>query len=63
MSVIVMDMKMPVGCWCCEFGKRWDNSSTLCERKPMESPVEDGCKRPSYCPLKEIEDDKEVKLY
>ena len=56
MSVILTDMQMPVGCWCCEFGRRWDNSSTLCDRKPFKSPVEDINGRPDYCPLKETED-------
>jgi len=56
MSVIIQDMEMPIGCWCCEFGQRLDNVSTYCKRKPMEPPVEDGCKRPLYCPLKETEE-------
>lgn len=56
MSVIVTDMVMPSGCWCCEFGRRWNNASTICDRKPCEPPVEDGDERPSYCPLKETKE-------
>lgn len=55
MSIIITDMEMPVGCWCCEFGRRWDNSSSLCDRKPSEPPIEDTNERPYYCPLKEVE--------
>ena len=56
MSVIVTDMVMPSGCWCCEFGRRWNNASTMCDRKPYEPPVEDRDERPSYCPLKETKE-------
>ena len=56
MSVIVTDMEMPVGCWCCEFSRQWDNSSTICDRKPFEPPVEYTSERPVYCPLKETKD-------
>ena len=53
MSVIISDMKMPMACYACEFGKRWDNGSTMCERKPTETPVLDGTGRPNFCPLEE----------
>lgn len=55
MSVILTDMEMPSGCWCCEFGATWDNESSLCKRKPTESPVEKYKERPLWCPLKEQE--------
>ena len=62
MAVIITNMEMPNACYCCEFGKRWDNSSTFCERRPIEPPIEDGCGRPSYCPLKETKEMEESKL-
>ena len=53
MAVILSDMDMPSCCVWCEFSKRWDNASCLCERKPMEMPVQDGDK-PEWCPLSEV---------
>jgi len=55
MSVIVTDMEMPSGCWCCEFGAVWNDESSLCKRKPMESPIGNYEGRPLWCPLKEQE--------
>lgn len=67
MSVILTDMEMPSGCWYCEFSEIWDNGSSLCKRKPMESPVGNYEKRPAWCPLKEQEarilDWDEIKNY
>lgn len=62
MSVIITDMEMPSGCWCCEFGATWDDESSLCKRKPMESPVGNYEKRPLWCPLKEQETVKPIRL-
>ena len=55
MSVILTDMEMPSGCWCCEFGAVWNDESSLCKRKPMESPIGNYEGRPLWCPLKEQE--------
>ena len=53
MAVVLTDMNMPGSCNCCEFGIRIDNASCMCNRKPMEAPIEDGDPRPDWCPLKE----------
>jgi hypothetical protein len=55
MAVILTDMNMPGCCVDCEFGRRFDNSSCLCERLPTRSPVPDFTKRPDWCPLVEVE--------
>lgn len=54
MAIIIQDMNMPAQCAQCPFHFRTDNAHTACSRKPMEKPVEDGDKRPKYCPLKEL---------
>ena len=54
MSVIILNVNVPVSCSFCEFGKRLDNGHTVCERRPYESPVEDGSPRPSFCQIKEL---------
>ena len=51
MAVIVKDMKMPSACYECEFSERIDNGHTICTRKPIELPVEDGTDLPEFCPL------------
>lgn len=51
MAVIVKDMKMPNTCYECEFSERIDNGHTICKRKPMGPPVEDGNALPEFCPL------------
>ena len=54
MAVIVLDMEMPETCAYCEFGKRFDNGSSLCERKPNEPPVPDWNGKPDWCPLRYV---------
>lgn len=62
MAIIISDMAMPSSCAYCEFGRRLDNVSTICERHPSELPVRDDLgKRPEHCPLKEIENGETVK--
>lgn len=56
MAVIITDMNMPHCCAMCEFGKRFDNSSCLCEHKPAMPLIPDFAKRPNWCPLVEYED-------
>ena len=51
MAVILTDMEMPKHCHGCEFGRRFDNASTFCERKPMEQRINDWDEIPKWCPL------------
>ena len=58
MAIIISDMIMPSSCSYCEFGRRLDNVSTMCERHPSELPVQDDLgKRPEHCPLQEVDKD------
>ena len=60
MAVIITDMKMPNCCAMCEFGKRFDNSSCLCERKPAMPLISDLARKPDWCPLVEYEDTDKI---
>lgn len=61
MAIIIRDMDMPTQCSQCLFGFRIDNARTACSRNPMESPVEDGDERPKHCPLKEVNNEINMK--
>ena len=58
MAVVVTNMNMPGSCAVCEFGRRFDNVSCLCERLPSAPLVQDLTGRPNWCPLKEIQEGK-----
>ena len=62
MAVIVKDMKMPNTCYECEFSGRIDNGHTICTRKLMNPPIEDGDALPEFCPLEAYCDLNGIKI-
>lgn len=55
MSVIIKDMDMPKSCAVCEYGTTLTNNDYLCSRLfstgNINRYVNDGFKRPEWCPL------------
>ena len=58
MSVIVQGMDMPKSCAVCEYGAALTNNDYLCSRLfatgNINRYVNDGLKRPEWCPLVEL---------